>query len=70
VQQAKRLFASAYGADAKSYYLGKTWLTEAKIDVSMGERQNARSAAEAAYQHFSASVGESHPLTVEAKALR
>jgi serine/threonine protein kinase/tetratricopeptide (TPR) repeat protein len=70
VQQAKSLFASAYGSDAKSYYLGKAWLTEAKIDDVRGARQNARLAAEAAYQHFSASVGDTHPLTVEARALR
>ena len=70
ISQAKSLFASAYGMGAKSYYLGKAWLTEAKIDDVEGARQNARLAAEVAYQHFSASVGEAHPLTVEAKALR
>ena len=51
------------------YYLGKTWLTEAKIDESMGDTQGARSAAQAAYLHFVASVGETHPLTAEAIAL-
>ena len=70
VQQARNTFEAAFGAGAKSYYLGRTWLTEAKIDDVNGERQNARSAAEAAYQHFAASVGETHPLTEEAKALR
>jgi serine/threonine-protein kinase len=70
VQQARNTFEAAFGPGAKSYYLGRTWLTEAKIDEVNGERQNARSAAEAAYQHFAASVGETHPLTEEAKALR
>ena len=70
VLQARNTFNAAFGPDAKSYYLGRTWLTEAKIDEVSGERQNARSAAEAAYQHFVASVGETHPLTEEAKALR
>jgi serine/threonine protein kinase len=70
VLQARNTFNAAFGQDAKSYYLGRTWLTEAKIDEVSGERQNARSAAEAAYQHFVASVGETHPLTEEAKALR
>jgi hypothetical protein len=70
VQQARKTFEAAFGPGAKSYYLGRTWLTEAKIDDVKGERQNARSAAEAAYQHFAASVGETHPLTEEAKALR
>jgi serine/threonine protein kinase len=70
VLRARNTFNAAFGQDAKSYYLGRTWLTEAKIDEVSGERQNARSAAEAAYQHFVASVGETHPLTEEAKALR
>jgi hypothetical protein len=70
VQQARNTFEAAFGPGAKSYYLGRTWLTEAKIDDVDGERQNARSAADAAYQHFAASVGETHPLTEEAKALR
>jgi eukaryotic-like serine/threonine-protein kinase len=70
VQQARNIFEAAFGPGAQSYYLGRTWLTEAKIDDVKGERQNARSAADAAYRHFSASVGETHPLTVEAKALR
>jgi serine/threonine protein kinase len=70
VLQARNTFEAAFGPGAKSYYLGRTWLTEAKIDEVNGERQNARSAAEAAYQHFVASVGETHPLTEEAKALR
>jgi eukaryotic-like serine/threonine-protein kinase len=70
VQQAKSLFASAYGSGAKSFFLGKAWLTEAKIDDVAGDRQKARSAAEAAYQQFAASVGDTHPLTEEAKALR
>ena len=70
VQQARNTFEAAFGPGAKSYYLGRAWLTEAKIDEASGERQNARSAAEAAYQHFVASVGETHPLTEEAKALR
>jgi eukaryotic-like serine/threonine-protein kinase len=70
VQQARKIFEAAFGPGAKSYYLGRTWLTEAKIDDVKGERQNARSAAETAYQHFAASVGETHPLTEEAKALR
>ena len=70
VQQARNIFEAAFGPGAQSYYLGRTWLTEAKIDKFRGELQNARSAAESAYQHFSASVGETHPLTVEAKVLR
>jgi serine/threonine-protein kinase len=70
VQQARNIFEAAYGPGIKSYYVGKAWLTEAKIDNSKGDRQNARSAAEAAYQHFASSVGETHPLTAEAKALR
>ena len=70
VQQARNIFEAAFGPGAQSYYLGRTWLTEAKIDNSKGELQNARSAAESAYRHFSASVGETHPLTAEAKALR
>ena len=70
VQQARNAFETIFGPGAKSYYLGRSWLTEAKIDVANGERQNARSAAEAAYQQFAASVGETHPLTEEAKALR
>jgi eukaryotic-like serine/threonine-protein kinase len=70
VQQARNIFEAAFGPGAQSYYLGRTWLTEAKIDKYKGESQNARSAAEAAYRHFSASVGETHPLTAEAKALR
>ena len=70
VQQARNTFEAAFGPGARSYYLGRTWLTEAKIDDANGERQNARSAAEVAYQHFAASVSETHPLTEEAKALR
>jgi tetratricopeptide (TPR) repeat protein len=70
VRQARNTFEAAFGPGAKSYYLGRTWLTEAKIDDANGERENARSAAEAAYQHFAASVGETHPLTGEANALR
>lgn len=70
VQQARNIFEAAFGPGAQSYHLGRTWLTEAKIDKFKGESQNARSAAETAYRHFSVSVGETHPLTVEAKALR
>ena len=70
IRQARAIFEAAFGPGAKSYYLGKTWLTEAKIDISMGDRQSAQSAAEAGYQHFLASVGESHALTAQAKALR
>ena len=70
VRQARAAFEAAFGPGAMSYYLGKTWLTEAKIDGRMGDRQSAQSAAEAGYQHFVASIGEAHPLTVEAKALR
>jgi serine/threonine protein kinase len=69
VHLARNTFDAAFGPGAKSYYLGKTWLTEAKIDNSRGDPQGARSAAQAAYQHFVASVGETHPLTVEATAL-
>jgi serine/threonine protein kinase len=70
VRQARKIFEAAFGSGAKSYYLGRTWLTEAKIDDVKGERQNARLAAEIAYQHFAVSVGETHALTEEAKALR
>lgn len=70
IQQARAAYEAAFGAGAKSYYLGKAWLTEAKIDARMGDRQGAQSAAETGYQHLLASVGETHPLTLEAKALR
>ena len=69
VHQARNAFDAAFGPGAKSYYLGKTWLTEAKIDEGRGDPQGARSAAQAAYLHFLASIGETHPLTAEAMAL-
>ena len=69
VQQARKTFDTAYGPGVHSYYLGKAWLTEAKIDRAAGDIPGTRAAAQAAYVHLAASVGETHPLTAEATSL-
>jgi tetratricopeptide (TPR) repeat protein len=69
VQLARSTFETAFGPGVQSYYLGKAWLTEAKIDRAAGDIPGARAAAQAAYLHLAASVGETHPLTAEATAL-
>jgi serine/threonine protein kinase len=69
IHRARNSFDAAFGSGIRSYYLGKTWLTEAKIDNKLADLQGARAAAHAAYLHFVSSVGETHPLTIEATAL-
>jgi serine/threonine protein kinase len=69
IHRARNSFDAAFGSGIRSYYLGKTWLTEAKIDSKLADLQGARAAAHAAYLHFVSSVGETHPLTIEATAL-
>jgi tetratricopeptide (TPR) repeat protein len=69
VHQARDAFDAAFGPGVRSYYLGKAWLTESKIDGSAGNIEGARAAAHTAYLHLAASVGETHPLTAEANAL-
>jgi serine/threonine-protein kinase len=69
IHRARNSFDAAFGPGIRSYYLGKTWLTEAKIDNKLADLQGARAAAHEAYLHFVSSVGETHPLTIEATAL-
>jgi eukaryotic-like serine/threonine-protein kinase len=69
IHLARNSFDAAFGPGIRSYYLGMTWLTEAKIDNKLADLQGARAAAHEAYLHFVSSVGEKHPLTIEATAL-
>jgi hypothetical protein len=69
IHRARSSFDAAFGPGIRSYYLGKTWLTEAKIDNKLADLQGARAAAREAYLHFVSSVGDTHPLTIEATAL-
>ncbi len=69
VQQARKIFEAAFGPGA-SLPPGPDLAHRGENRQIQGGVAERSPAAETAYRHFSVSVGETHPLTVEAKALR
>ena len=69
IEKAKDAYERISGAGSRSYYVGRAWLTEAQIDAQAGDRTRSRAAAQQAYSHLAATIGDTEPLTLAAAAL-